>query len=1701
MAGIFPGYGVNANQTVNAVDANTTCETGAELFYPNWTCPPRLDPVAINAVISELLNAVNGAGLQYDCSRLDNLSRAIAASGNGGGGTPEPSSFTIFAAEADGTDNFDNSYKAGTPLIQFQDTEAVPPQSGTKVLAVTPDTFVTAEAAPADGQDSYGTFYVAGTPVLTMTDGQTVAILPPEGGVPAESIRITDMSFANGTLSVTESDGATHTASIPDTSVTGMAFDEPNRQLTLTESDGSTHTAVIPAGGGTPAPAAKYYVFPEDVRADIASGVLADGDEFDWSGFRFKVDRSLDGNAKSFLANLYGDVNYGVVSMDNLPLNFFLKPAFETQDVNKINLLISPDAVRWHRMNKEYIMRGGGDSTIGGRDSQAFWNHKRRTWQLPVTSGTEQNTSPDPYDFSNFESTDLVAFGWQSGLLGNDGVRLEQVDRGQEPVTRQWSNRFYRFEGQQVIITSLEVLPKKTNPFGTEGPALRPYIAVAVDEDNLIFDDPVMLSIGADNEPYLDPDVINWNNEFAAAIKNSTLRCIEVWTTPGNTINDLKTGTWTLRDTIDIDPNDWNSLEGPAWAPYKYIDPADPTNVKIKFRLEVANNRDENDRVIGVPRWTESDLPTGPFDPLQKMESDHAQRNTTVTNLGFVNDPAAMGTLLRAEAVYGGSDQFGMQGEETLRAGTHDLYPLPGFEYVVHGEAGATDVTIKEHTCEYFFLTVKNTAAGAHINVLANDFSRPFTVGGGRQETVLIVWSKATGKYMPVCRMDSSGTPAPVADERKYLTRAAAVSDLSGAANGTIFSVNGVNAVVDSSATGSENAFHDLGGGVSARILGHIINARFFEVGTSQNADDTANLTAANEYTKAVHSASGGAVKFVVAGFLLITSPLDIGQTQEGFEIDMGGAHIEIPAGWTGAATDYALTLRGRAAKKSLPVINCNKRCEGIRFGNNAGSTIIGGAVYRMNSIGFKLSGSNCAFHNQFGYEYFSTDPEFDNDANFTADVIHINSNDFKVVSANVGWAKRPIYLGPNTAEVELIAPHPFNGNPNADGVNVMPRNHPRCIVSDAGGSVYISDLYLDNGYIEDRTGNLRVLSGREFILPNRVTVTDPLFRVNADNDVNTVVDNYEGIFGFYTGAWNDDASNLVDDLHSSASSAPAAGRQRITRVVGRETTILREGGVHFNYAMRGDETSTIKERFRPGTGKPVDKQYSDGVLKLSSGVNGDAVIEPGTLQLYEDGDSGTKGSAVLMKHTGDSGASVLRASASGLLLNGTPVGGSAVAATNEPFVLLGMGQSNMDQNAPATGGVEEVFPGIYALNGGVDVNGNAFAPAAYGTYPFDHGGNSQLISAANLIKQTTGRDVYIILIAEGGRAIECFIKPATRSANGWPAPAKEITPFMYPQIANAIALVPGRTTTTVDAVHWQQGEGNSGDTSYGAKLVDGLIADLVAEGVFATDHGWFTAGAPVSGHAAYAEHKTQVQAQEANVPNLKWVNSVNLPDHDGVHFTGDALLGMGIRHVVQGAARTGAIAVPRTKLEGQEHYILNARGFRAWSIALDGALLPGKDVANGGRVGSDGSPLSRAATQELKIFAKFESSSAILDAGQRDVLRFADHPVGTYDKWNTYGTVSGAISTSTANLSRRAVFNMSGNTSMDVSGIDIGSNYEFNVLNNDTYDFTLDVGAGNKALYANGVRPQDLTSQYAKVSISRDGTRFFITCADYQEL
>lgn len=120
MAGIMPDGGVAPNQALNTLQ-NAELTDGCDSLWHRMGCRPIFDAAAANAVISEILNAVNGAGFEYDCTRLDNLALATSNAiieGTVGLQYAEPTPFNIPAGN-------DKNIGSGSFTISNSHVEAI----------------------------------------------------------------------------------------------------------------------------------------------------------------------------------------------------------------------------------------------------------------------------------------------------------------------------------------------------------------------------------------------------------------------------------------------------------------------------------------------------------------------------------------------------------------------------------------------------------------------------------------------------------------------------------------------------------------------------------------------------------------------------------------------------------------------------------------------------------------------------------------------------------------------------------------------------------------------------------------------------------------------------------------------------------------------------------------------------------------------------------------------------------------------------------------------------------------------------------------------------------------------------------------------------------------------------------------------------------------------------------------------------------------------------------------------------------------------------------------------------------------------------------------------------------------------------------------------------------------------------------------
>lgn len=230
-------------------------------------------------------------------------------------------------------------------------------------------------------------------------------------------------------------------------------------------------------------------------------------------------------------------------------------------------------------------------------------------------------------------------------------------------------------------------------------------------------------------------------------------------------------------------------------------------------------------------------------------------------------------------------------------------------------------------------------------------------------------------------------------------------------------------------------------------------------------------------------------------------------------------------------------------------------------------------------------------------------------------------------------------------------------------------------------------------------------------------------------------------------------------------------------------------------------------------------------------------------------------------------------------------------------FAVLIAGQSNAAGQVDATDGDHTIEDNVYGWNSPMMGAGTAWQHAAYGLQPFNRGvapyANNIGLSFANELARRTGDKVYLTAKAKDSKEIECFIKPATLTANGWTA-SEDLSVNLYPDLANSIAAIPGRTEATLDYILWSQGNANSADSAavYAAKLT-ALIADLTTAGLFNVNKTRLVCIALTSPTAYRDTHKAGILAA-----SQLYVHSDGAEYQDGntLHYTGAGLMRMGRR-------------------------------------------------------------------------------------------------------------------------------------------------------------------------------------------------------------
>lgn len=356
-----------------------------------------------------------------------------------------------------------------------------------------------------------------------------------------------------------------------------------------------------------------------------------------------------------------------------------------------------------------------------------------------------------------------------------------------------------------------------------------------------------------------------------------------------------------------------------------------------------------------------------------------------------------------------------------------------------------------------------------------------------------------------------------------YGTRARLAADLQNLAPGQVVAVEGISAFVDPTATGNASALHDMGvNGV--RLSGRVVNARWFGL---KNGVPNAHtiIAAANTYAIA-QKAGANTITLLLEGVINLSQPVLLGGTQIAlFHIDWSALTVNLTSGGALSSNPalFAVTCESANSQIICGRINANKISNGLRITNSGNSYVQAPNVRRYVTVGIEVTG-NCAglkVDTPHSVEWVTSDPEYFIEAAYVGTGLRADSADFVISKGQIGWCKYALWITANAGGFEAHGFHPFNG----DVSGTTPRQHPFCVVNEASGPAFLYDCYIDNGYVDDRSGTLVIQGGWHLVLTNRVELNQPYTRV-ASNPVSAANGGYIKSFGSSIGFFNRDVFN-----------------------------------------------------------------------------------------------------------------------------------------------------------------------------------------------------------------------------------------------------------------------------------------------------------------------------------------------------------------------------------------------------------------------------------------------------------------------------------------------------------------------------------------------------------------------------------------------
>ncbi|MFV1720499.1 MULTISPECIES: hypothetical protein, partial [unclassified Phaeobacter] len=430
--------------------------------------------------------------------------------------------------------------------------------------------------------------------------------------------------------------------------------------------------------------------------------------------------------------------------------NLFLMSAFKNQDVTAQYFHLSNDGVNLKRLNQFPVIRGAGDATTGGRDSQPFWARRRRMdpWLMPVTAGEGLDYDFSAYVLSALGSPVNIKCQLQGGNAFG-GVRGTTLPGATRAADLLWGPRFHNIGDKVYLTISIRTQDDYTDGFGNQSPTFRPYIAECLDIDTLTFGPPVAMNVGTPTTAMLEPDLTQADDgTWYMCIKNSANRNIEI-----HSATDPIGGAWSSVTTLDLDGT-LNSLEGSIWVRQVYKDATTGART-LKYRIHAANNRNGDNELRGVPvEFVSTGGPEGPYGAAQDVNNSHSMRNGDMLNVALEPDPRAVRSLLDVASSFSGEYPAGVDECIRLPDEPHNLTPQQDSLYYVNTAGYACTLTIEKAEARRFWLASLSSDAGTKIDVVNSPLCvGPLTIGAGAFQITEFLWVVAAGgdgKYVAV---------------------------------------------------------------------------------------------------------------------------------------------------------------------------------------------------------------------------------------------------------------------------------------------------------------------------------------------------------------------------------------------------------------------------------------------------------------------------------------------------------------------------------------------------------------------------------------------------------------------------------------------------------------------------------------------------------------------------------------------------------------------------------------------------------------------------------------------------------------------------------------------------------------------------------------------------------------------------------------